>query len=34
MWRTAVDNTLAVLAGERPPFLVNAEVWPRPLAKG
>lgn len=33
MWRTAVDNTLAVLAGERPPFLVNPETWPRALAR-
>lgn len=34
MWKTAVDNVLAVLDGKRPPFLVNEEVWPRPLARG
>jgi phosphoglycerate dehydrogenase-like enzyme len=33
MWKTAVDNVLAVLDGRHPPFLVNPEVWPRPLAK-
>ena len=29
-----VENLLAVLAGEKPAFLVNPDVWPRPLKKG
>ncbi len=34
MWKGAVENTVAVLAGQRPAFLVNPDVWPRPLQKG
>jgi D-3-phosphoglycerate dehydrogenase len=33
MWKTAVENVLAVLDGRHPPFLVNPEVWPRPLSR-
>jgi phosphoglycerate dehydrogenase-like enzyme len=33
MWRGAVENVLAVLDGKRPAFLVNPEVWPRPIQK-
>ena len=33
MWKGAVENALAVLAGQRPVFLVNSEVWPKPLQK-
>lgn len=33
MWQGSVENLLAVLAGEKPAFLVNPDVWPRPLKK-
>ena len=33
MWKGAVENAVAVLEGRRPAFLVNADVWPRPLQK-
>src|SRR5439155_20175004 len=28
LWRGAIAQALQVLRGERPPHLVNAEVWP------
>lgn len=28
LWRSAITQALQVLRGERPPFLVNHEVWP------
>ncbi len=33
MWKGAVENVVAVLAGQRPAFLVNPDVWPKPLQK-
>ncbi|MGH9963129.1 MAG: NAD(P)-dependent oxidoreductase, partial [Pyrinomonadaceae bacterium] len=28
LWKTAITQALQVLRGERPPHLVNPEVWP------
>ncbi|MDW8468662.1 MAG: NAD(P)-dependent oxidoreductase [Burkholderiales bacterium] len=33
MGRAAAEATLAMLAGERPPHLVNPDVWPKFLAR-
>ncbi len=30
IWTTALTQALQVLRGERPPYLVNPEVWPQP----
>jgi D-3-phosphoglycerate dehydrogenase len=32
LWRSALAQALQVLRGERPPFLVNPEVWPHHIA--
>jgi phosphoglycerate dehydrogenase-like enzyme len=32
MWKGAVENAVAVLAGQRPAYLVNPDVWPRCIA--
>ena len=31
MWKGAIENVVAVLEGQRPPHLVNPDVWPRCL---
>jgi D-3-phosphoglycerate dehydrogenase len=33
LWETAIKQALQVLRGERPPYLVNPEVWPRVEAR-
>lgn len=33
IFRTALEQVLHVLRGERPPHLINPEVWPQPITK-
>ncbi len=33
LWTTAINQALQVLRGERPPHLVNPEVWPAPIRR-
>jgi phosphoglycerate dehydrogenase-like enzyme len=33
MWRGALENALAVVTGARPAYLVNEEVWPKPIRR-